>query len=128
VIYVDSSVVLAKLLAEKRTAPNSFWNESLVSSRLLEYEAWNRIHARQLARALGEQTETLFQRIEFIELLPATLARALAPFPIPLRTLDTLHVATIEYLRRIGRDVALASFDERMLISARALHIPLYHF
>jgi predicted nucleic acid-binding protein len=128
VIYVDSSVVLARLLAEKRTVPNSFWDHDLVSSRLLEYETWNRIHAGRLAQALGDQTATLLQRIQFIELSPPVLTRALEPFPIPLRTLDALHVATIEYLRWLGHDVALASFDERMLNSARALHIPLYDF
>ncbi len=127
-IYVDSSVVLAKLLAETRTAPDSFWDQSLVSSRLLEYEAWNRINAGQFVRALGDQTANLLQRIEFIELSAAALSRALLPFQIPLRTLDTLHLATIEYLRQIGRDVTLASFDVRMLASARALHIPVYHF
>jgi PIN domain len=128
VIYVDSSVALAKLLAEKRKAPDSFWDQDLVSSRLLEYEVWNRIHARGLADALGQQTPTLLQRIQFIELLPEALARALEPFQIPLRTLDTLHLATVEYLRGLGRDVRLASYDERMLASARALNIPLYGF
>jgi uncharacterized protein len=128
VIYLDSSVVLAKLLAEKRTAPDSFWDQSLVSSRLLEYEAWNGISSRRVARALGDQTSILLERIEFIELSPVVLVRALKPFLIPLRTLDTLHVATIEYLRQIGSDVTLASFDQRMLMSARALQIPIYRF
>ena len=126
-IYVDSSVVLAKLLAEKRTAPDSFWDQSLVSSRLLEYEAWNRINWRRVARALGDQTSILLERIEFIE-RSVVLVRAPKPFLIPLRTLDTLHVATIEYLRQIGSDVTLASFDQRMLMSARALQIPIYRF
>lgn len=127
-IYVDSSVALAKLLAEKRRVPDSFWDLDLVSSRLLEYEVWNRVHARRLAEALGQQTAALFQRIRIVELSPEALARALEPFQIPLRTLDTLHVATIEYLRRVGQDVRLASFDERMLASARALNIPLHEF
>ena len=124
-IYVDSSVVLAKLLAEKRTAPDSYWDQSLVSSRLLEYEAWNRINWRRVARAPGDQTSILLERIE---LSLVVLVRAPKPFPIPLRTLDTLHVATIEYLRQIGSDVTLASFDQRMLMSARALQIPIYRF
>lgn len=127
-IYVDSSVALAKLFAEKRKPPDSFWDQELVSSRLMEYEAWNRIHARRLAHALDGQIQILLERVEFIELLPTVLARALKPFEIPLRTLDTLHLATIDYLRQLGRDVALASFDERMVAAARALDIDIHDF
>jgi hypothetical protein len=38
VIYLDTSVVLAQLLAEDRRPPASLWSESLVASRLVEYE------------------------------------------------------------------------------------------
>jgi len=86
------------------------------------------INWRRVARALGDQTSILLERIEFIELSPVVLVRALKPFLIPLRTLDTLHVAPIEYLRQIGSDVTLASFDQRMLMSARALQIPICRF
>jgi hypothetical protein len=37
-IYLDSSVALAHLLAEDRFPPDEFWDEQLVSSRLLECE------------------------------------------------------------------------------------------
>lgn len=33
--------------------PKDLWQQQLVSSRLLEYEVWNRIHARQLNRSHG---------------------------------------------------------------------------
>jgi hypothetical protein len=39
-IYVDTSVALAEILAEDHALPPSFWDESLISSRLLEYEVW----------------------------------------------------------------------------------------
>jgi hypothetical protein len=38
VIYLDSSVALAHLLAEDRSAPDLVWRDAVVSSRLLEYE------------------------------------------------------------------------------------------
>lgn len=47
-IYVDTSVVLAQILAEDRKPPRSFWDEDLISSRLLEYEVWTRLNARNL--------------------------------------------------------------------------------
>ena len=37
-IYLDTSVVLAQLLAEDRIPPAGLWRQSLVSSRLLQYE------------------------------------------------------------------------------------------
>ena len=127
-IYLDSSVVLADLFTERRNVSDSFWREDLVSSRLLEYEVWNRIHARGLAHAKGERAKFLIDQIDLIDMTPAVLARALKPFPTPLRTLDVLHVASLDYLYQNDETVALASYDKRMLAGARALHLPLYDF
>ena len=125
-IYLDTSVALAHLLAEDRAPPEALWRESLIASRLLEYELWNRIHARGLTRSHGEEARALIGRIALVELAPPVLARALELFPLPLRTLDALHVASLEFLRGRGQSVELASYDERMLAAARALQIPLF--
>ena len=53
-IYVDTSVLLAQLLAEDKAPPENLWNESLVSSRLLEYETWTRLHALKVAHSHGD--------------------------------------------------------------------------
>ena len=55
-IYVDPSVVVAHLLAEGRCPPARLRDEHLVSSRLLEYELWNRLHSRVLAAPDDERT------------------------------------------------------------------------
>jgi hypothetical protein len=57
---------------------------------------------------------------------PAVLARALEPWPVPLRTLDAMHLASIEFLRSRHQDVALASYDSRIIAAAQRLAIPLY--
>ena len=108
-IYLDTSVALAHLLAEDRKPPESLWAESLTSSRLLEYEIWTRIHARRLAASHGEHVRALVGRVALLELAPPVLARALDPFPAPVRTLDALHLASMEFLRAHGQDVRLAS-------------------
>ena len=123
-IYLDRSVAHAQLLAEDRHPPDTLWEQSLVSSRLLEYEAWNRIHARGLTRSHSEPLRLLLGRIAFLELARPVLERAIEPFPRPVRTLDALHLASLDFLRAQGQAVAFASYDERMLAAARAMGIP----
>ena len=123
-IYVDTSVALAQLLAEDRRPPASLWNETLVASRLLEYELWTRVHARKLGESHGDAARGLLGRIAMLELSPPVLARALEPFPLPVRTLDALHLASCECLHSQGQAVALASYDRRMMDVARAMDVP----
>lgn len=125
-IYLDSSVALAHLLAEDRMPPAALWQAPLIASRLVEYEIWNRIHARRLGRSHDEEVRALIGRLALIELAPPVLARALEPFPLAVRTLDALHLASIEFLRSRGQSVELASYDDRLAAAARALKIPLF--
>lgn len=125
-IYLDTSVALAQLLAQDVTPPAELWAESLVSSRLLEYELWTRIHARRLESSHGDPVRQLLARVALLELAPQVLSRALDSFPVPVRTLDALHLASAEFLRQQGQTIRLASYDVRMLRAAAALDIDLY--
>lgn len=125
-IYLDTSVALAHLLAEDRVPPDRLWEEDLVASRLLEYELWTRIHARKLARSHGEAVQSVLDRVAMLEMIAPVLARAVDPLPAPVRTLDALHLATIEFLREMSVKVELASYDTRMLSAARVLKVPIY--
>jgi len=124
-IYLDTSVALAQLLSEDRRPPEAMWAESLVSSRLLEYEIWNRLNARGLGRSHGEEARMLVGRVALVELVPPVLSRALEPFPRAVRALDALHLASLEFVRRRGQSVTLASYDDRLLSAAQAIGIPL---
>jgi len=126
-IYIDSSVALAHLLNEQRRLPDAVWNEQIVtSSRLLEYEVWNRLHAKGFAASLARSARDFIEAIEFVELTPRVLSRALMPFPLEVRTLDRLHLATADYLRSEGENIELATYDARILAAARALGIAIY--
>jgi hypothetical protein len=59
-----------------------------------------------------------------LELTAEVLARAMDPFPVPVRTLDGLHLASIEHLRSDRQPVALATYDRRMQTAAEAMGIP----
>ncbi|MCZ6794927.1 MAG: PIN domain-containing protein [Planctomycetota bacterium] len=124
-IYVDTSVALAHLLAEDRVPSARLWQETIVSSRLLVYETWGRIHARDLGDSHADAVHELIARISFLELRTEVLARALEPFPVPVRTLDALHLASVEFLRSTGQEIELASYDQRQLGAARQLGIPI---
>ena len=123
-IYLDSSVALAHLLAEDRYPPDTLWHQPLVSSRLLECEVWTRINARRLQDSHGDVVRGLINRIAVIEMVPPVLRRALEPFPAPVRTLDAIHLAAIEFIRAQGASLQLASYDERLVGVARLLGIP----
>jgi predicted nucleic acid-binding protein len=67
----------------------------------------------------------MIDRLALLELAPPILERALEPFPRAVRTLDALHLASIEFLRGQGQAVQLASYDKRMTEAARALGVTL---
>jgi len=97
----------------------------LISSHLLEYEIWNRINIARLGHSHGDAVRALLLRVDLIALNPEILARAVEPFPVKVRTLDALHLASLEFLRAHGQRVELASYDNRLLAAARALDIPI---
>lgn len=120
-IYLDTSVVLAWLFAEDRVPPVGLWSQTLVSSRLLEYEVFNRVHARGAGETHGAHARHLIDRVNLVELAPRVLARALRQFPLPVRTLDALHLATMDYVRVQGEPVDLATYDQRLAAASMAL-------
>jgi predicted nucleic acid-binding protein len=125
VIYVDTSVVLAQLLAEDRNPPSEFWEQELISSRLLEYEVWNAIHRRRLEKSHGELARQMIESLAVTELSREILRAAIAPFPLPVRTLDAMHLATVLFLSDRGLHLEVATYDRRMIDACIALAVPL---
>lgn len=122
-IYLHSSVVLARVFAEAASPAEGFWSQSFTSSRLLAYEVMNRVNLRQYVAGVRENAQAIIDRIELIELSPVVLTRALAPFPVPLKTLDGLHLATMHYLLANGQRIRLASYDKRLTEAAKAIGV-----
>lgn len=96
-----------------------------MSSRLLEYEVWNRVHAYGLTGSHANEASVLLVGIELVEMEGPVLAGALEPPPTPLRPLDALHLATMHFRRGRTDAMGLASYDNRLAVPARALGIPL---
>jgi len=125
-IYLDASVALAQIMLEAVVPPVSLWKEPLTSSRLVQYEVWTTLHRRGFGASHADLARELIDRLDLVELTPVVLGRTLEPFPHPLRTLDALHLATVEFLKAEGRRVQLATYDRRLRTAARKLDIPLY--
>jgi predicted nucleic acid-binding protein len=62
-------------------------------------------------------------RIAFVELSESVLKRAMEPFPVPVRTLDAIHLSTMEYLRALGQEIELLTLDDRLREAAKKLKI-----
>jgi predicted nucleic acid-binding protein len=92
---------------------------------MLEYELWTRVNARGDTRTHGEAVREILARVSLVELAPTVLARALEPFPAPVRTFDALHLATAHHLVERRQRLTLATYDERMRACARSLGIEL---
>lgn len=122
--YIDTSVVLAHVLAEDRRPPASLWDDVLVASRLVDYETWVRVHSKGLAETHSDAVAATLGRLRYASLNDEVLERARQPFPIAVRTLDALHLATIVFLQSMA-EVRLATYDARMVQAAAAMGIPL---
>lgn len=124
-IYLDTSVVLARLFAEDRSPPDRLWAQPLIASRLLEFEVFNRVHARAAGLSHGADARRLIDRVNLLEMSGPVLQRALLPFAAPLRTLDALHLATMDFLRGQGLSLSIATYDMRLATAALELGFPL---
>jgi hypothetical protein len=93
----------------------------LVSSVLTEWETWTRLHVHGEAAALGPAADAVLSRLDLVALDRAIGGRCRSPFPVPLGTMDALHLATADSLRARGLDVRVATYDSRMGFAASAM-------
>lgn len=121
-IYVDTSVVLAFIRTEPARPSPAFWRQPLLmTSVLTDYETWTRLHAFGEAAVLGADAASTLGAMSLLALTPEVGARCRAPFPVPVRTLDALHLASAEHLRNKGYLVSIATYDVRMRQAATAM-------
>jgi hypothetical protein len=105
-IYLDTSVALAYLLAEDRYPSYALWQQPIVSSRLLECEIWNRINAGRLQDSHGDAVRgsDCHHRNG-----TAGLQACLEAVSRPGSHADAIHLAAIEFIRSRGASVQLAT-------------------
>jgi uncharacterized protein len=129
-LYLDSSVVLRVLLAEKQRL--EIWGrwERAFASELLGLEVRRAIDRLRIlghldpraTAALLQHTATIEDAVSIVPLTRTILRRAALPMATPVRTLDAIHLATALVMReRSDRPLTFATHDVRQADAARAL-------
>jgi len=127
--YVDTSALLRIVLREPGALDQLRSYDALVSSELIAVESARTIDRLRLqgslstddaARRLRIVTEWL-EAIDLVLLRPSVLSRASEPMPMPLGSLDAVHLATALIWRdRMGPLPAMATHDSALASAARA--------
>jgi predicted nucleic acid-binding protein len=104
--YVDASAVLRVLFSEEGPAVPLVAGDRILTSQLLEVEAFRAVDRERLLGNLDDM-ETAVKRKELVELVALLdlvpindmiIERAKASFAVNVRALDAIHVATAEIL------------------------------
>jgi predicted nucleic acid-binding protein len=126
--YIDSSVVLRKLLREKGAIADLMqW--PLFSSQLLDvevrrtlqrYHAEGVLPAEPFARRLKEWY-AFRDAIDLVSISGGILQRAAEPFPTLIKTLDAIHLATaLAWSRQTEEPIVVLTHDRQFGIAASA--------
>jgi len=125
--YVDASAVLRILFAEPGPTVGFAAGDYVVSSQMVEVEAFRAVDRERLLGTLDD-AETAIKRKELGEVLARldlaavdglVIERARGSFAVNLRALDAIHVATAEILAASADEpLEFWTHDERQAIAA----------
>ena len=127
--YVDSSAILRILFSEPGPAVPLTADDRIVSSELLEVEAFRAVDRERLLGNLDDRQTALKRKeltdfLTMLDLAPidrAVIDRAKSSFGVNVRALDAIHVATAEILAAEAEDEAPLEFwthDDRQRTAA----------
>jgi hypothetical protein len=126
--YVDASALLRLLFLEPGPSVRPTEGDRVVSSHLVEVEAYRAVDRERLLGHLDD-AQTATKRKELVDLLAMldlapiddlVIGRARSSFAVNVRALDAIHVATAEILasEAEGEQLEFWTHDERQAIAA----------
>jgi predicted nucleic acid-binding protein len=129
VAYLDSSVVLRHILLGEEPIRHALEFPRVVSSELIEIECRRVLHRYRLAGELSDESlatarerlDGVLRGLDLMEMTKPIKLRAMEPFPVSVRTLDALHVATALFVADSDDGLSLFSHDRSMNVCARSL-------
>jgi predicted nucleic acid-binding protein len=128
-VYLDSSVILRRLLGQPGALREWRLVRTPVSSRLSELECLRTLDRLRLEGALDEKRLaaaresffSIFATFEIVEVTRTILTRAGQPSPTSLGTLDSIHLSSaLTWRERTGRSLVMATHDDALATGARA--------
>jgi uncharacterized protein len=129
IAYIDTSALLRIVLREAGALDDLRSYDGLVSSELIAVESARTIDRLRIQGSLtAEETVVRMQAvnewleaIDLVLLRPPVLSRAIEPLPLPIGTLDAIHLATALIWRdRMGPLPEMATHDTTLGAAARA--------
>lgn len=129
IAYIDTSALLRIVLREPGALDDLRAYDALVSSELIAVESARTIDRLRIQGSLtaGEAAERIravnewLEAVDLVLLRPAVLSRASEPMPLPIGTLDAIHLATALIWRdRVGPLPEIATHDTALGAAARA--------
>lgn len=129
IAYLDTSALLRIVLREAGALDDLRSYDALVSSELIAVESARTIDRLRLQGSLTAEeaagrvrlVNDWLEAIDLVLLRPPVLRRASEPMPMPLGTLDALHLATALIWRdRMGPLPTMATHDTALGLAARA--------
>jgi predicted nucleic acid-binding protein len=128
IAYIDTSVLLRIVLREPGALEDMRAYEGLVSSELIALESARTIDRLRIQGSLTTEEATERSRavnawleaIDLVLLRPPVLSRASEPMPLPIGTLDAIHLATALIWRdRMGPLPEMVTHDAALGAAAR---------
>lgn len=129
-VYVDTSVVLRRLLKQANAINNwSDWT-TIYSSVLMRVEAFRTLDRVRLEKLIDDPQRTLLHQelqkltecISLVQLSDSILERASQPMPTSLGTLDALHLTTALAVQQQEQvSLTLVTHDERLAQAGQAM-------
>jgi predicted nucleic acid-binding protein len=129
IAYVDTSALLRIVLREPGALEDLRAYQALVSSELIAVESARTIDRLRIQGSLtteqaAERIRAVNEWLEAIDLVllrPPVLSRASEPMPMPIGTLDAVHLATALIWRdRVGPLLEMATHDTALGAAARS--------
>ena len=132
-VYVDSSVIVAATLEQPGALRGVRW-AAAVSSELIVAELLRTLDRLRLTAStpdaelaqLREEAERNLAKLDLVPINRAVLRRAGGAFPVAVKTLDAIHLATALLWDEQAGEIVFLTLDRQLANAARACGLTVY--
>src|ERR1035437_348264 len=132
-VYVDSSVMVAATLEQPGALRGVRW-AAAVSSELIVAELLRTLDRLRLTAStpdaelaqLREEAERNVAKLDLVPIDRAVLRRAGGAFPVAVKTLDAIHLATALLWDEQAGEIVFLTLDRQLANAARACGLTVY--